>query len=475
MSNQIQQLGLSAYKKAYFLGIGGIGMSAICRYFLSVGMEVAGYDKTSTPLTDELIKEGAFITFEDSIETLPDFVKNLEPNVLYIFTPAIPADHIQKNWLISQGIELKKRAEVLGIITRDAYCVAVAGTHGKTTTSSLVAHILHDNGINFTAFLGGISSNYNTNYIHYTSGENIMDKPLVVVEADEFDRSFHQLSPNAAIITAADPDHLDIYGTAEAFFEAFEQFANSCEGNVYIHSDVELHPQSEKTKTYRYGYLNSTEVKTSNNSLDYYYNQVQIKQHKFEFNFSGTFEGIKCGLPGFHNISNATAAFALCQESLKISPEKIAKAIRSFKGVKRRFEYIIDNDQIAYIDDYAHHPQELNAIISSVKALYPEYSITGIFQPHLFTRTRDFMSGFAQELSQLDEIWLMDIYPARELPIEGITSKALLEMIPNMNKHLLGTNEILSALKKQPPRVLLTLGAGDIDKLVPQIKALFTN
>jgi UDP-N-acetylmuramate--alanine ligase len=475
MSNQIQNLGLSAYKKAYFLGIGGIGMSAICRYFLSVGMEVAGYDKTPTSLTDELIKEGAGITFEDSIESLPEFVKALDKDVLYIFTPAIPADHNQKNWLVSQGIELKKRAEVLGIITRDAYCIAVAGTHGKTTTSSLVAHILHANGINFTAFLGGISSNYNTNYIHYTTGENLMEKPLVVVEADEFDRSFHQLSPNAAIITAADPDHLDIYGTAEAFFEAFEQFANSCVGNVYIHSDVDLQPQSEKTKTFRYGYLNSNQEKNSENSLDFYFDQVRIKQHKFEFDFSGTFEGVKCGLPGFHNISNATAAFALCQESLKISPEKIATGISSFKGVKRRFEYIIDTDQIAYIDDYAHHPQELNAIITSVKALYPDYPITGIFQPHLFTRTRDFMPGFAHELSQLDEVWLMDIYPAREQPIEGITSKALLDKIPNTNKRLLGATEILNTIKIQPPRVLLTLGAGDIDKLVPQIKALFTN
>jgi len=471
MSKTIPQSGLNTYKKAYFLGIGGIGMSAICRYFLSVGMEVAGYDKTPTPLTDELIKEGAKITFEDTIESLPEFVQALEKDVLYIFTPAIPKDHIQKNWLLSQGIELKKRAEVLGIITRDAFCIAVAGTHGKTTTSSLIAHILYSNGINFTAFLGGISSNYNTNYIHFTSGENLMDKPIVVVEADEFDRSFHQLSPDAAIITAADPDHLDIYGTAEAFFDAFEQFANSCKGNIYIQSEVALNPNSEYTKTYRYGFNQSEE----DTSLDFYYQHVQIKQHKFEFNFSGTFENVQCGLPGFHNISNATAAFALCQESLKISPEKIAAAIRSFKGVKRRFEYILDNEQIAYIDDYAHHPQELNAIVSSVKALYPEYPITGIFQPHLFSRTRDFMSGFAHELSQLDEIWLMDIYPARELPIEGINSQVLLDMIPNTNKRLLGATDILKSLEKQPPRVLLTLGAGDIDKLVPQIKALFSS
>ncbi len=469
MNNQQHIVGLDAYKKAYFLGIGGIGMSAICRYFLSMGMQVAGYDKTPTPLTDELRKEGANITFDDSLESLPSFVTNRDSDVLYIYTPAIPKNHVQKCWLDSQGIDLKKRAEVLGIITRNAYCIAVAGTHGKTTTSSLIAHILYANGINFTAFLGGITSNYNTNYIHYTQGINIGDKPVIVVEADEFDRSFHQLIPDAAIITAADPDHLDIYGTSESFFQAFEQFANSCKGQLYIHSDVKLNPTNENFRVFRYGGEEKA-LESSHHSNDFYFHNIQIRNHRFEFDFSGTFRGIQSGLPGFHNISNATAAFALCQESLKLSPEKIAQAIASFKGVKRRFEYIIDTEKLVYIDDYAHHPQELKAIISSVKALYPENTILGIFQPHLFTRTRDFMEGFAKELSQLDEVWLMEIYPARELPLEGIHSQALLNQISNPNKLLLANQEIINKLKANPPKVLLTLGAGDIDKLVPQIK-----
>ncbi len=470
MNNSNDKNGLQSYKKAYFLGIGGIGMSAICRYFLSMGMEVSGYDKTPTLLTRELENEGAKITFDDTLDSLPDFVKNLDSDVLYIFTPAIPPNHVQKTWLLSKEVELKKRAEVLGIITRNAYCIAVAGTHGKTTTSSMVSHILYANNINFTAFLGGITSNYNTNYIHFTDGVSLFDKPIIVVEADEFDRSFHQLKPNAAIITAADPDHLDIYGTAEAFFEAFEQFANSCEGNIFLHTDVPLHPSAPSLKKFTYGFSGDG---NSDSKPDFYYHNIQILNHRFVFDFSGTFEGIQSGLPGFHNISNATAAFALCQTSLGMSPEKIATAIASFKGVKRRFEYIIESEEFVYIDDYAHHPQELNAIISSVKALYPEHCITGIFQPHLFTRTRDFMDGFAHELSHLDVVWLMDIYPARELPIEGITSKAILDKIQNPNKRLLTSPEILEELKSNPPKVLLTLGAGDIDKLVPLIKNQF--
>jgi UDP-N-acetylmuramate--alanine ligase len=460
---------IHAYKQAYFLGIGGIGMSAICRYFISIGMEVFGYDKTQTPLTVALENEGAKITYEDSISSIPQNIKNNLSETLFVFTPAIPKDHEQFNWLKNNGIPIFKRSEVLGIISKSMYCIAVAGTHGKTTTSSLIAHILYEANVNFTAFLGGISTNLGTNYIRKTDGINLLKQEIVVIEADEFDRSFHQLTPSSGIITAIDPDHLDIYETQENFTLAFEQFTHLFKGEqpcVYIQEGVKIEA-SKAIENRTYGLLN-----TSN----YVIQDTQIVNHQFFFNLAenNTVLGnLKCGLPGFHNVSNAAAAASLCYHSLNLDFQTIANGIESFKGVKRRFEIVYKSDEYSVIDDYAHHPEELNAIISSVKAQYPNTPICGIFQPHLFSRTRDFANGFAEALSQLSEIILMEIYPARELPIPGITSTWLLSLMNHPNKSVQNTEEILTKIKLQKPRVLLTLGAGDIDKIVPQIRTIY--
>ena len=496
------------YSKAYFLGIGGIGMSAIARYLLHLGLEVYGYDKTRTPLIDELQREGATIVLDDNLKLLPEgWVHN--PEVLWIITPAIPADHSAWNYLKSQKVEIYKRSEVLGSIARNGFCIAVAGTHGKTTTSTLIAHLLHSCNVNFTAFLGGISANYNSNYIQKSDGETlIIDgslKEIIVLEADEFDRSFHRLNPNLAVITAMDPDHLDIYGTEEEFKHAFNVFVQLVQSNK---TDTTTTKGLEKSDDFgkpedfkgtegiwntggRRGaglVLNEKliqQIQTpagielitygEQTQSQVHYKDVVIKNGNYHFQYKEKDAEIiefQCGLPGYHNIENACAALAITHHFLQLPLDKLQEGIKTYRGAKRRFEYIIRNENHIVIDDYAHHPEELNAIIRSVKALYPNSPLTGIFQPHLFTRTRDFADGFANSLSQLDECWLMDIYPAREKPIEGINSHWLLKKITT-NARLMDGESILHSLQQQPKKLLLILGAGDIDKLVSPIKNIY--
>ena len=471
-------MNLDKIKHAYFIGIGGIGMSAIARYFLSRGIEVAGYDKTPTDLTIDLQQEGIAIEFNDEVEKIPSFVFEKAENTLLVYTPAIPADHKGLKHLANTGRALYKRSEVLGIISRDAFCIAVAGTHGKTTTSTLIAHLLQVANINFTAFLGGISSNYNSNYIHFEEGTDLYpNQRIVVLEADEFDRSFHQLNPDIAVITAIDPDHLDIYGTNEAFLEAFKIFASKIKENgTLIYSDQLKEKWPENIKTYSYGTKNpdSNFVGIFKGILDgfFLFDYVGIMRLENGLHHYDLYDA-KCGLPGFHNIENATAALGVCMNLLDLDRKKIREGLQNFSGVKRRFEFIVRTQKYIVIDDYAHHPEELSAIITSVQALYLEKKITGIFQPHLFSRTKDFSDGFAHSLSGLHEVILMDIYPAREEPIEGITSHWLLEKIKCKNKTVLGETAILEKIKNEKPELLLILGAGDIDRLVPKIRSIY--
>lgn len=448
----------------YFLGIGGIGMSALARYFNHHKKIVMGYDRTPTALTSELEMEGISIHYDDSVLEIPQIIKvTPKEKILVVYTPAIPVDSREKNWFLENGFEIKKRSEVLGLITEHSRTIAIAGTHGKTTTSSLTAHLIVHSGLRCNAFLGGITSNYKTNLL---LGEN---RDWTVIEADEFDRSFLTLHPELAVITSTDADHLDIYGSASHVVEGFQLFAERViqNGTVLLKKGVEVQPNAlhASVKVYTYSIDQNADFRAINIRIEdgfYIFDLITPEQ---------TFGSIKLGLPGRHNVENAVAAAAMALMS-GIEPDTLAAGMASFKGVQRRFETIIRTDKTVYIDDYAHHPTELNAAIKSAKELYPDKKITGIFQPHLFTRTRDFMSGFAESLSLLDEIILLPIYPARELPIEGITSDALLALIPNSNKIILEKDAVLSYLKENPKEVLLTLGAGDIDTLVSPIKQI---
>lgn len=471
-------MNLGEIKYAYFLGIGGIGMSAIARYFSSNGITVAGYDKTPSELTEELEKEGMVIHFDDDVRLIPEFVHQYPSKTLLVYTPAVPADHRQFAQLKQEGRTFYKRSEVLGMISNEAFCIAVAGTHGKTTTSTLIAHLLYQADVNFTAFLGGISANYNTNYIHHTSGRSVFPgKPIVVLEADEFDRSFHRLNPDIATITAIDPDHLDIYGTKENFLEAFDIFISKIKdgGSLVVNSILKPKvPSNIQSYTYN----------LDDNASAFHGTFQGIHYGNFTFDFEGAITG-KTGkykrhlhnaellLPGFHNVKNAIAALGVCYMLMDLPDESMLQGLKTFKGAKRRFEYVVKNDNYVVIDDYAHHPAELDAIISSVQAMYPHKKLTGIFQPHLFTRTKDFADGFAQSLSKLDELVLMDIYPAREVPLPGITSEWLLQMVPLQNKQLLNEKGILKKIQHEKPELLLILGAGDIDRIVPKVKEVY--
>ena len=458
---------ITDYQQAYFLGIGGIGMSAIARYLLQLGIPVFGYDKTPTPLTQALMDEGAIITFNDELEALPEVVQNNLDQTLFILTPAIPKNHPQWNWLQSQNAQILKRSEILGKIAQNGYCIAVAGTHGKTTTSTLVAHLLHSCNVNFTAFLGGISSNFGTNYIRKTDGINLPNKgEIIVLEADEFDRSFHRLNPDLAIITAIDPDHLDIYGTAEAFTQAFVDFTHLISEGLLIHESLSI-PTPANIQVIQYGKESTSAVHASN---------IHINNGDFCFDLmvnNTQIAPFRCGLPGHHNVQNAVAALGICINFLHLPIHQLQNGIASFKGAKRRFEYIHKSDRFVVIDDYAHHPEELNAIIGSVKTLYPNKAITGIFQPHLFSRTQDFAAGFAQSLSELDEIYLLNIYPAREQPIPGVNSDWLLSLIDHPKKEVVTPDQVLEKIKNNPAEVLLILGAGDIDRIVQPLAKIY--
>ncbi|MFV0152877.1 UDP-N-acetylmuramate--L-alanine ligase [Empedobacter falsenii] len=431
----------------YFIGAGGIGMSALERFFKSIGKEVAGYDKTQTELTTELITEGIDIHFEDNIELIPAGIK--PENTLVIYTPAVPKDHSELNYFLVNDFKVMKRSEVLGEITKHTYNIGVAGTHGKTTTSSILGHILKVAEVESTAFLGGIAENYDSNII-------LNGSKYTVAEADEFDRSFLRLSPKLAIITSDDPDHLDIYGEREEVKKSFQEFAAIVEEKLFVRKGLNFE------NAFTYGV---------EEDADYNAHNVRIIDGHYVFDVTtphGEMQNIGILLPGHHNMENALAALAVA-EYLGISLDKIKEALASFVGVKRRFNRFEANGKI-YIDDYAHHPTELNAAIRSVRELYPGKKVLGVFQPHLFTRTRDFADEFGASLSQLDSLILLDIYPARELPIEGVSSNWLLEKVELQEKIVSSLEDSLANIKKLDFDVLLTVGAGNIDTIVKPIK-----
>lgn len=451
-------INLSSYKSIYFLGIGGIGMSALARYFKSKGFDVNGYDKTQTSLTDKLLKEGIGVHFEDLGSDVKKLVGEIN-DTLIVLTPAIPKNMLEWNWLIENGYSILKRSEVLGVITQNSKGLCVAGTHGKTTTSTLLAHILTHTGHECNAFLGGISSNYETNYLPSISSE------YTVIEADEFDRSFLRLSPFASVITSYDPDHLDIYGDETNFLKGFQEYANLIDPNgvLVLKKGLKL--------------ISNAKIITYSVSEDADFKGVDLRvengRQVFDVLFNGKiWQNVILGLPGIHNAENALASIAMCN-FLGLTENEIRSGLESFKGVKRRFEYHIRNNDLVYIDDYAHHPTELNSLISSVRLLYPNQKITAIFQPHLFSRTKDFIDGFAIELAKVDELILMPIYPARELPIEGINSELIMSKIKNINVSVLTHSEVIEKLKFEKKGVFITIGAGDIDKLIQPLKTQF--
>jgi UDP-N-acetylmuramate--alanine ligase len=442
-------MNLNQIHNVYFIGIGGIGMSALARYFKNIGKQVSGYDKTPSTLTNELIESGIAIHFEDSIELIPkDFYVE---NTLVIITPAVPKAHSEWNYFLEREYTVKKRAEVLGIITKDTFCFAVAGTHGKTTTSSILGHILFESGADVTAFIGGIVENYNSNLIG--SG-----KTITVVEADEFDRSFLHLHPDIACVTSMDADHLDIYGTSEAIEASFVEFSDkiSDKNKLFITNNLPIEGLT---------------CAVNEDSIFKAFN-VRIADSHYIFDVQTPLEIIKdlqFALPGKHNLMNALMALAMAK-TYGTTTADIAKALLSFKGIRRRFSYQIKTDNLVYIDDYAHHPTEINAVNQAVRELYPNQKVLAIFQPHLFSRTKDFADDFAKSLACFDEIILLDIYPARELPMEGITSDWLLSKIKNDNKKLVVKTELISEILASKAQIIVTLGAGDLGELVPLIK-----
>lgn len=448
---------LENIKRVYLIGIGGIGMSGLARYFKKRGCVVCGYDKTITPLTSALRNEGISVVYQDEEDNLKiSFLEN-DPETLIIYTPAIPKDSKILNYFRSGGFTLKKRSEVLGIISKGMYTIAVAGTHGKTTTSSIIAHVLKDSGYDCSAFLGGIATNYDSNVL-------FGDNNTMVVEADEFDRSFLTLYPDVAIVTSMDADHLDIYGDRSHLVESFRQFVSQIKegGRLIFKKGLDL----SGGKTYSANVL--ADIQAVN---------VKVQDGSFYFDFKNeniVIENIQLGLPGLHNIENAVAAVEVALH-LGINPEKIKKALASFLGVKRRFEYILKDQKHIYIDDYAHHPEELRACIQAVKTLYSGKKLTTIFQPHLFTRTRDFAEGFSEVLSMTDELIMLDIYPARELPIEGVSSAMILDKVSIEAKQILSKEQTLDYIRAQKPELLLTVGAGDIDTLIVPLKEILTN
>lgn len=442
-------MNLNQIHNVYFVGIGGIGMSNLARYFNNLGKNVCGYDKTPSALTNELIESGIAIHFEDSIDLIPkDFYVE---NTLVIITPAVPKTHSEWNYFLERDFQVKKRAEVLGIITKDTFCFAVAGTHGKTTTSSILGHILYESGADVTAFIGGIVENYNSNLIG--SG-----KTVTVVEADEFDRSFLHLHPNIACITSMDADHLDIYGTSEAIEASFIEFASKVEDKSKLFITKELPLEGITCAVNDEAVFKAVNVRIGNGS---YVFDVQTPTE--------VIKDLNFGLPGKHNLMNALMAIAMAN-IFGTPTDAIAKAIASFKGIKRRFSYQIKTEKLVYIDDYAHHPTEINAVHQAVSELYPNQKVLAIFQPHLFSRTRDFADDFAKSLSAFDEVVLLDIYPARELPMEGINSQWLMGKMTNKNKQIVSKSDLIPIILASEASVIVTIGAGDIGELVPSIK-----
>jgi UDP-N-acetylmuramate--alanine ligase len=458
---------LDQYDSIYFLGIGGIGMSALARWFKHKGLRVSGYDKTPTPLTHELMEEGMEIHFEDRIELIPGYIS--KEKTLVVFTPAIPKTHVEFNYLKENNFTILKRSEVLGLLTRNYKTIAVAGTHGKTTTSSLIAHILKSAGSDMVAFLGGITANYESNLVMH--GE-VNSHTVVVAEADEFDRSFLRLFPHTAIVTSADADHLDIYGDHLQMLSSYKEFIGQINrgGNLIIHESIA--PLGNEAP-----HVNKTTYGMSRGQFFAGHITPLGEGGFFEFDLMSQtqrIEKIQLGVPGFHNMENAIAATIVALQ-LGIEEAVIRQALHSFRGVKRRFEFIIRRDDLVYIDDYAHHPTEIEAFLRSLREMYKGRKLSVIFQPHLYTRTRDFAEGFSKSLSLADEVLLLDIYPAREEPIPGVTSDLLFANITSPVKILCNKSNLLEKLKTMKPEVLATVGAGDIDTFVKPIKEMLNS
>ena len=449
---------LKDIKAVYFVGAGGIGMSAIARYFIHRGVVVAGYDKTPSALTQQLEKEGMIIHYEEDVNEIPHACRD-KASCLVVYTPAIPATHQELTWFRDNGFEVQKRAQVLGILTRTHKGLCVAGTHGKTTTSTMCAHIMHQSHVDCNAFLGGISKNYGTNYILSDSSD------YVVIEADEFDRSFHWLRPWMTVITATDPDHLDIYGTKEAYLESFRHYTELIQpgGALIIHTNLEMKPNVQQgVKTYTY----------SRDEGDFHADNIKIDNGNITFDFISPIEnitGITLGQPVPINIENGVAAMALAQLN-GCTAQEIKYGMETYHGVERRFDYKIRNDRHVLLSDYAHHPKEIMQCAKSLRELYKGRKITVIFQPHLYSRTHDFYLDFADALSHFDEVILTEIYPAREQPIPGVTSQLIYDNLkPGVEKSMIRKDDVLDLVKKRDFDVLVTLGAGDLDNMVPQI------
>ena len=442
------------YNKIYFIGIGGIGMSSIALYFINNGKQVAGYDQAKTDLTKKLSNLGANIHYDSSLSEIPKEFKN-NNEVLIIYTPAISLSDVELSFFFDNNFTVLKRSEILGYISQDKFCIAIAGTHGKTTTATILSHILYENNIKFTSFIGGISENYDSNFIQ--NGNDV-----ILVEADEFDRSFLTLNPNISCITSVDSDHLDVYNSNSELQKSFNEFASKLElnGVLFKHYDVPIDGVS-------YGFNKNAEysiINYRNDESSTFFDIVYEKENSIN---------VKFNMPGKHNACNALVAFAIGR-LLKINDEQIVNSLNTFKGVKRRFSYILRSPKIL-IDDYAHHPNEIKAIYESVKSLYPEKSIMAIFQPHLYSRTQDFMNQFAQVLSKFDEVTLLDIYPAREEPIKGVNSNKLLNQINNINKNLVDKLELKKVVKDSKADVFIIMGAGDISDEVYKIKDVILN
>lgn len=452
---------MKQYSSLYFIGAGGIGMSALVRYFLAKGYRVAGYDRTSSPLTEALQSEGLEIVYDESVDLIPDYCRDPK-TTLVVYTPAIPATHAGLVYFREHGFKVVKRAELLGLITQSSKGLCFSGTHGKTTTSSMAAHIFHESPIGCNAFLGGILRNYNSNLI-------LSDhSPFTVIEADEYDRSFHWLHPYMVVVTATDPDHLDIYGTEEAYLESFAHFTSLIQpgGCLVIKKGIKLVPRvQEGVKVYTY---------SARDGGDFHADNIRVGNGTILFDFvapDGVVTDVELGVPVDINIENAVAAMAIARLN-GVADDDMRRAMASFKGAKRRFEFWVKRDDRVMIDDYAHHPDELKASIRSVRALYPGRKLTVIFQPHLYSRTRDFAPQFAEALSMADQVILLDIYPARELPIPGVTSQLIFDRITCRDKELCLREKLLERIKECNFDILLTMGAGDIDRLLPEIASI---
>lgn len=454
-------MNIETIQSVYFVGAGGIGMSALIRYFLSLGKRVAGYDRTSSELTARLVEEGAVIHYEEDVNQIPEWCRDAA-TTLIVYTPAIPNEHAELNYFRTNGFEIHKRAQVLGIITRSSKALCVAGTHGKTTTSTMAAHLLQQSHVGCTAFLGGISKNYGTNLLLS------QESPYTVIEADEFDRSFHWLSPYMSVITATDPDHLDIYGTREAYLESFRHYTTFIQpgGALILHEGLALQPDVQSgVKVYTY----------SRDHGDFHAENIRIGGGDIYVDFVAPDTRIcdvQLGVPVSINIDNGVAAMALAHLN-GVTDEEIKRGMASFRGVDRRFDFKLKTDRIVFLSDYAHHPAEIAQSVRSIRELYQDKKITAIFQPHLYTRTRDFYHEFADSLSLLDEVILTDIYPAREEPIPGVSSQLIYDQLrPGIEKCLCRKEDVLALLETKDIEVLIVLGAGDMDNYVPQITRL---